>query len=307
MNPSNAQRLVERELGRSLRTPEMDSLRLSQEWDDLISDRYGSDAPGLKVGVADCVAFLRERERLEVAEAGASADPSARSSAEVARIQALSLFRWSIATADQGVTSFRADVLGNELVAVGDVAQWVAARSAEEGRGQQVQLEDGRWVSPLKLFHPSLDGTVQTETGVLRGGELDRLRMLTERLVRDHRWQASQATSFVLTDAVPIVSPLRVTTSPGPGAARIVLDIDPDTPAEAVAAAYGEARRGLHGARRRPSELSLRLTSMWLSHDQPQYGWLARRWNAENSRKVDHRSANQAVSRTVAWLEMSAE
>ena len=294
-------------LGRRLTAAEVKVLGSSQEWEDLVSDHYGADSSGRAVGVADCVALLRERQRFETSEAGASADPAVQSSAEMARVQALSLYRWSIATADDEVRAFRTQVLGDDLIAIADVGGWVASRAETEGRGEQVRLEDGRWVSALKLRHPSIDGAVETETWIRTGGDLDRLRWLCERLVRDHRWQPGQATTFVLTDAVPIVSPLRVTTSEGSGSSRILLDVDPDTPSDVVAAAYADARAELRGDRRRPSEHSLRLTSMWLSHDQPQFAWLARRWNAENSRHINHRSANQTVTRTLGWLSGSAE
>ena len=97
------------------------------------------------------------------------------------------------------------------------------------------------------------DGKVH-ERAVAHDGVLDRLRKLADQLASVYPWQPSQASTFVLTGATPLVMALH-REMPGPLQPErrlITLEVDPDVPVRFVADAFTEARRELLGRGARP-------------------------------------------------------
>jgi hypothetical protein len=194
-----------------------------------------------------------------------------------ARQWALSVLLAEDAAQDEEVESFRADVLGGDLLAVDQVQEWIATRREQDGHptrfvevarpsdavenlalrahtllfpGQYLPVTNDRF-SFLAFPDRTGEGAWVARVPVAAGGVLDRLRALSEALTGDYGWQPAQATAFVLSGAIPIVPFLTVTvrlTAPA-FKSRVVLTIDPEVPPSAVEAAYRSARRQLVGPR----------------------------------------------------------
>jgi hypothetical protein len=185
--------------------------------------------------------------------------------AEGLRVQAASLALWERLRADPDVVEFRAGQhLGDNFVPLDDVDRWRQGASP--------------------------DAVAQ----------LDRL---TRWLTGSYPIRANQAVGLILSDAVPIVSPIRTTIHWESGGPRVILDVDPDASADQVVAAFREARAGLVGDRRRPSPDNLELLSTWISLGRPTFAYLARTWNRSHpDRRIDRRTARTRVLRTLAWV-----
>src|SRR5205823_643336 len=97
-------------------------------------------------------------------------------------------------------------------------------------------------------------------------GLLERLRNLSERLAKVYDWQEAQATLFVLTGAVPFISPIQATTIMRRRSLyfnqHIVLDIDPTVSPQEVAKCYRLNRKSIKARRTgNLSEKHLRLAT----------------------------------------------
>ena len=129
------------------------------------------------------------------------------------------------------------------------------------------------------------------------GGLLDTIRLLSADLARRYRWSEAQATTFLLTDRVPLVRRVMVESSlslpepypvwPMPGeinqTARILLTVDPSASSQEVIAAFRRERSRHVTGRLRPlgeKHLRLALVHAALSREE---GWepIMERWNEE--------------------------
>jgi len=187
-------------------------------------------------------------------------------------VWARSLLAAADAADDLGVVAFRADVLGDRLLPLDGVQQWVEQQAALDGpaTGYARHVVPPGWreydpvpvgaewvgVDVETLTYAAVDGKWVHAVPVARVGVLYRLRGLSEWLARVYGWLPAQASTFVLTGITPVVSMLRMTTPALPGPRqRIVIDADPDVPPELVAAAFRRARSAMLGPRARPPSL----------------------------------------------------
>jgi hypothetical protein len=140
---------------------------------------------------------------------------------------------------------------------------------------------------------PGEDFTAIARTAVWPGSVLDELRELSGRLAEHNRWQEAQATWFILTGAIPVQGPVRVTQhtssrASGPDEQVVTVTAAAWVPVEVVARAYRVAQRELLGGANRPlSERNLSLFRFVVSRmDTPgrRPSWEALRlaWNREH-------------------------
>ncbi|HEV2582222.1 MAG TPA: hypothetical protein VGT44_15305, partial [Ktedonobacteraceae bacterium] len=102
------------------------------------------------------------------------------------------------------------------------------------------------------LQYPGLDGWARS-IPTADGGVLERLRRLSDRLAEKYKWQHGQATAFVLTGGVPLISPIIITVSTNsrPLFSRIMLDVDPALSPKELILYYRRNRRKTLTARHR--------------------------------------------------------
>jgi hypothetical protein len=262
-SPGGIRQRVEAELGELLTDAAWKQLRM-------LYDRLPVD----EADAEELVEAMVERARDALAFAVAQGLASAAAPREPAppflpehrgigdRQAALSRVLAAYAARENEVVGFRRAVLGSRLLAPGKVEEWVNWQAERDGpptRWLAVPLPPDVQPQPGETITFTLQ-TCRVEVETLRyvvpddpwvrvrpvaaGGILGRLQRLSRRLADRYGWHEAQATTFVLTDAVPLVDAVRVAWRPGavPALDRIVLEVDPVlTPAE-VAAQYRQAR-----------------------------------------------------------------
>ena len=210
------------------------------------------------------------------------------------------------------VICFRKEVLKDRFLAPEQVESWVVHQSKLDGPATQ-WLGDLPVPSKHQFEFDSQSGTlvIRPELRLSRlvcstslrllnyaalpdiwvrriptaeGGVLERLRHLSEDLVRSYDWDEAAATLFVLTARVPFIQPLvlKFTWSAGNFKRRVIeLSVDPAVSPAELAKQYGALRNKLISGRRvRPlSEKHLRLASFFV--EKPDESWASRlhRWN----------------------------
>jgi hypothetical protein len=172
-----------------------------------------------------------------------------------------------------------------------------AAHADPSARTLEVRLqldEVALQVRPLQLLYAKKGEDFVWGYEVRAGGVLDRLRRLSQRLVKAYRWSEAQATIFVLTGVVPLIAAITGgepdeleddANDTLPVLSRITLHVDPTTSPSEVAEQYARLRRWQYGERHR--DLSEKHTQLALfAATEPQHTtWAARmtRWNAEHT------------------------
>lgn len=245
--------------GADLSPRERRRLRGTYEWADLAAP-HGD----LEMQAEECAFRVRSWRRLE--DVGERLPTGDMPPGEAARLEAKALLCWALANEDPEVDEWRTEHLEGELLAVEDgpdrlerlrraVGEWVLERAGDAGRVSGLAFPDGEVV-----------GWVSTTPGSV----LDDLRQLSERLAAEYSWPEDTATAFVLTDAVPMPKWVEVTDhwhySPaGRLGRRVILDVDPDTPANVVRDIYN-GHRAEHGlAHRPPARATLSRFADWVS------------------------------------------
>jgi hypothetical protein len=238
------------------------------------------------------------------------------------------------AAAREDVQKFRKDVLAGRLLHADKVEGWILERTPRTGlEGLILEVEapaegildleaPGRLRSPLTvrelvgMKRQFVDYATPTATHVKRmptaaKGPLAWLRHLSEQLAKSYHWQPAQATLFVLTGQVPLVSSLRWSVKASDEAgARLELNLDPLLSPKQLSAKYARLRKRLVGTRARVRQLSEKhLTLANFVADRPADEAWAKRlrtWNAEYPRwKYRHesnfrRDAARATARILA-------
>lgn len=240
------------------------------EWGFLVEKHYIEEAlDGLLTaqGVANEVRRLRriypgQASRTGNAPPMLGTDRSREAVGE--RAQAVSVLLAHRAGQERVVSDFRADALGGRLLAAGEVQGWLTSRT--RAARTWVSTTDSAGARRTETLGYGVPGDKWMHfVAVPKGGGVERLYRLAGELAARYGWQQAQATLFILTGSIPLVSPLTaelVTRRPCAGASRLVLTIDPALPPEEVAAEYRRVRRALlgEGKRARPlSEKHLRL------------------------------------------------
>ena len=207
-----------------------------------------------------------------------NSEPTGLSKIQALRREALSVLFAKEAAEDREVKDFREVVLGDKLLRWDEVPGWIKKQARKEKRESRlthwltipVSSEDFdtdvkgalTFRPPLKLreIEPSVGYGLSVKTlayvgpkdrSTLReptspGGNLEKLKNLSESLAKSFCWQEAQATVFVLTGITPQVSTQMVARQINPSAAnRIVLTLDPALTDKEVAAVYRKARRRL--------------------------------------------------------------
>jgi len=212
------------------------------------------------------------------------------------------------ARTDTEVVGFREQVLNGELMNWDEVPSWVEKQATlgppttyltlpmeqQKVRNQKFEVDlrtpSGMSFSArvLKYAGPD-DESVRLQP--TRRGPLERLRQVSISLAESFAWMESQAAVFVLTDIVPLLSPIRVTSS-GEAirdgysiewAKRITLEIDPSVSPNELVRAYQQVRlEGGHDRRRRLSEKHAMLAIFTAERPETQ-SWIdtLTNWNAE--------------------------
>jgi hypothetical protein len=251
----------------------------------------------------------------------------------IEREQVLSLLLAIEAGQDERVQAFRSEKLCGRLVGRDEVDDWIRKRHAEPTAWVQVAVPQGRLRATEQglRIRPTLT-SAETKIGSLEyqllsyvdhngdvqharttdGGVLEQLRAVSKSLADLYGWTEPQATTFILTDAVPLLDEIRISARirSQPAANRIVLEVDPNARPERVAQAYTEKRKELLASRPRPlSEKSLAL-ARYLAEEDATRPWRERLdgWNSahpkwaykpENVQNF-HRDARAAQRRLLA-------
>lgn len=222
-----------------------------------------------RLGLDFLASKLREMRQPESAETKEKAD------AHVAdRAWVVSLLVAGEASQDDAVADFRKNELRGRLVKPSRMADWITRKAGEpdDARATRQFLV---WAAP--------DDAMTTRTPVASGSPADKLRLLADNLATFYGWQAAQGPAFVLCDAVPICSPLRVRhidRGPIRAASRIVLEIDPTVPSADVERAYSKARKVWRERYKPVSERDLNAVAF--ATERPELGGVAllADWNA---------------------------
>jgi hypothetical protein len=274
------------------------------EWELLTKDGFVSE---VESGAAD-VEYLVERVkqlRLAVGQPVKQDPPAELVDADQlarrasTRAEALSALLAAEASRDENVVIFRRAELRGRLIKPENIGDWVERRT--ESPSQLVTVAEERPDDPLEYSRRVLDyaappGAVVMRLAVAVGSPLDRLRILSASLAQRYAWQPAQATVFVLSGLVPILSPVRANTTmrfPITAASRITLDIDPTVTPREVAEHYAAVRKEvLPGRSRRMSEKHLRLAIYAASHSAGTWAERMRGWNDEHPDERYSQSSN---------------
>lgn len=132
--------------------------------------------------------------------------PPDRRADALGRIVALDAARWP------GVARFRAEILGDKLLAPEKVPAWIAARARKEGEPTRLVTvaDDDRGGEPrrierLTIGYPDAAAGGTVRTFIAEGGSLGRLQRLAVDLSRLFGWAEPDAVAFVLSGLAPPV------------------------------------------------------------------------------------------------------
>ncbi len=197
---------------------------------------------------------------------------------------------------DEGVLTFRGDVLGGSLLSRHQVDGWIKRQADEDGpaslwltvpvpKGYEVKssIRAATTEPPLTISEKTpailiqrqylsyitslvgIDEDPTREVPTAEGGVLERLRQLSEALARHYGWDEALATNFVLTGEVPLVPSVKIrgsVPSTFRTLARISLIVDPALSPREVADHYRRFRRQIvGGGHRNQSEKHMRLAT----------------------------------------------
>lgn len=207
------------------------------------------------------------------------------------RTQAISEILAGLARERTDVLSFRESQLEGRLLDFEDVESWINGERETQGppttflklalKSHELRRDTVGFAldPPLKLtkipdaMEPEFSAAVLsyatqdsswTQTvAVNSDSNLGQLSRLSKSLARSYRWQEAQATVFVLTDLIPVVSPMRVSIKRSFGIdalSRVTIVADPTVPPGKITDAFKRARLELLGAR--PRSLSDKHTSL---------------------------------------------
>jgi sulfotransferase family protein len=192
------------------------------------------------------------------------------------RHQAVSFLLAREAAEDERVAAFRSEVLDDRLLPIDEVEDWVAGRAAGDG-------DPDRRAGAIEYLGSH---GVPLRRPTTQGEALERLRRLGAELVERYGWEPYQATTFVLTDLVPVVEPIRSRISGGRPLhppTRLVLDVDPSVSPAELAKRYKTLRRQLFPGRV-PHIEDRRLRLAVFVANRPAAGWdeLLAAWNDDH-------------------------
>ncbi len=246
--------------------------------DEMWGFLYSRDVPKrLATGEMTVHAVAEEIRQIERASGRAgksSSEAGSRGLAVVdpARQEAMARLFAMDAEQDPDVKAFRKEFLNGELLRADDLSDWISRRAREDGRFTlwlQVPLPEGTHVEvgptgglvpkpslAINGAHPAFGSRAEyleySDNGnwatipVRMNGCLGRLRVLSESLSEQFRWQQAQATLFVLTGKKPIVDLIEVRRHLNPrrpALNRITITVDPMIAPREVMRVYAVARQ----------------------------------------------------------------
>lgn len=153
------------------------------------------------------------------------------------RHQVVSFLRAREAADDPRVVAFRANYMGNRLLSLDQLEEWVANQAGNENGSKQSSI----------LEYLGTHGQLLRQRTTV-GGRLEELRSLSLELVERWGWEPHQASTFVLTDLAPLSEPIRARIAggwPNSATTRLVLEVDPAVGPRAVMKRYKAFRRQL--------------------------------------------------------------
>ena len=271
------------------------SLR-EKEWNDLVEEGYPNEIirnPSTRSRVvAEAAEKVRRRRRIY----GAYNEPKNQelrmlseqeTKQPTKRSEVISIFVAEEASEDAGVRLFRTEVLGDKLLPLEEVEEWIKQQSQKDGpptiwlnniplpqakTNELIKLIQG--ITPdvpkllLEIPMDQVIGTMNLQAHVLKypgldewarsistvvGGVLEHLRRLSDRLAEKYKWSQAQATTFVLTGRIPLISSINATLKIHSRSlfSRIVLDVDPAMSPREIAMHYSRNRKEIMATRHR--------------------------------------------------------
>ena len=298
---------IKKVLARKLRRQDIDNL-----WSYLVEGRYVKEVLTGYMTVDELVETARK-----ILTAGQPSRPKVETASPAgpapgeARAWALSMLIAAEAERDDAVIRFRNEVLHGVTMARSEVAGWIehhpeaklpmthdvtitveAGQLESDGPGwarlaQALDRVRITQTSVRVLDYAGAEDNWVSRVAVRDGGQLDWLRRLAEALAKQYCWQPAQATLFVLTGAVPLISRIRMTTgsrSQGPWADRVVLDVDPaESPAKVATAFAAQVRAGRPHSRPVKEKHARLAVHALVEHATLPWKDRTRLWNAEHS------------------------
>lgn len=203
------------------------------------------------------------------------------------RSEVISIFVAEEASEDTGVRLFRTEVLGDKLLPLDGFEEWIRQQAQKDGppttwlnnvplpqtkASELIKIVQGSTpdTSRLSLEIPldQMMGTVSLHGHFLHypgpdgwdrsiptitGGILEHLRRLSDGLAEKYKWLNAQATAFILTGGIPLISSINTTLkiNSRPLFSRIVLDVDPALSPREIAMHYRRSRKEIMAARHR--------------------------------------------------------
>jgi hypothetical protein len=257
---------LEKRLGR----PVSDAL-----WQGLVEDRYVAEVLHGEAGAFDALVKQYRRRERWAREYQRESKTERREAPPDRRALLVSRLLAREASHLPEVKAFRREVLPGGLLSPEEVGPWIREKVREAGEGSPDRtlwwVEGGKWHSCF----------------VGMEGVLARLWWLSREVARQINCSEAQATDFILTGRVPIISPLRWgvhrTFTQVYAYARIVLEINPEVSPAEVAQFYREARKSvLQGERSKPlSQRVAALVEFVLGHDGGTWREKMEAWNRE--------------------------
>lgn len=174
--------------------------------------------------------------------------------------------------------------------------------------GRRTQRHILKWVDPKREWMRS--------TPVIQGSELDRLRILSERLAADYGWAHDTAVKFVLTDAVPLIRFLSASEhiqgfmkrGRGRFRRRIKIEAEAWVTSADVEAAFNDAKREMGVAGKWPLKEKTSRIIEFITGLDDRLTWRKKMdlWNrvgaGPGEKYVNYRAFNRAVTRAMNRL-----
>lgn len=267
-----------------------------EEWGDLVENNYVDEISRSRTKrssrVAETAELVRHRRRtygthnkLKNQEPRMLSEQETKQPTKHSEV--ISIFVAEEASEDTEVHLFRTEVLGDKLLPLDGLEEWIRQQAQKDGHSttwlnnvplpqtkarELIKLVQGSTpdTPPLSLEIPlgQMMGTVSLHVHLLQypgldgwersiptsaGGILEYLRRLSDGLAEKYKWSNAQAVAFILTGGIPLISSISTTLKMNsrPLFSRIVLDVDPALSPREIAMHYRRSRKEIMAARHR--------------------------------------------------------
>jgi hypothetical protein len=299
---------VERQLGSSL---------LDSEWRYIVAERYPEKFFRREVSIEEVCSEIRSARRIHPAPEAiqrplpqfVTAHPKQRGDKpSPTRQAAISILIAESAREEPDLQAFRREVLGGKLLDASQLGEWIEAQATRDGPATlwlKVPLPDsyrvefgndsprlnkplvelyGSTICPPEVLEYALPDQPLRAVAIRAGGLLFHLRELCEVLASRYGWLVDQTVTFVLTDAIPLVSAIDYETKARQPLvlSRLLMTVDPSLSPREVSATYKRVRTQILGRRYRTmSQKHIQLALFTVEHKGKRAKQQMQVWNRQ--------------------------